>query len=192
MMKIAHSHILLDACCVLNFCASGKFLAILQAIPVQVTVTQVVQECELNSLRRLEGKENEESATQFEAAIAQGLLEIVDFKSEEEAETFVNYASELGDDGESATGTIAIHRAWAIATDDKKAISFFQRQAPHLQILSTPEIIKHWSEKSGLDASELRDALNAIRVKGCYVPPKNHPLRTWWEAASTDVDQQDS
>jgi hypothetical protein len=153
-MQIAHSHILLDACCVLNFCASDKLLAILQAIPVQVAVTQVVQERELNSLRRLEGEENE-GATQFEEAIAQGLLKVVDFRSEEEAETFVNYVFELGDDGESATCAIAIHRGWAIATDDKKAITFFQRQAPHLQILSTPEIIKHWSEESDLDSSVL-------------------------------------
>ncbi|MBE9126585.1 MULTISPECIES: hypothetical protein [unclassified Coleofasciculus] len=181
-MQIAHSHILLDACCVLNFCASGKLLAILQTIPVQVAVTQVVQERELNSLRRIEGEENE-GASQFEEATAQGLLKVVDFKSEEEAETFVNYVFELGDDGESATFAIAIHRGWAIATDDKKAIAFFQRQAPHLQILSTPEIIKHWSEESGLDWSVLCDTLNAIRVKGCYVPPKNHPLRGWWEAA---------
>ncbi|MEP0879726.1 hypothetical protein NDA00_28540 [Funiculus sociatus GB2-M2] len=189
MINIAHSHILLDACCVLNFCASGSVLAILKTIPAQVAVTQVVQERELKTLQRLENEENE-GATQFEEAIAQGLLSVVDFKSEEEAETFVNYVFELGDDGESATCAIAIHRGWAIATDDKKAISFFQRQAPHLQILSTPEIIKHWSEQSGLDSSALCDALNAIRVKGCYVPPKNHPLRGWWEAASTDVDQR--
>lgn len=190
-MQIAHSHILLDACCVLNFCASGKLLAILQAIPVQVAVTQVVQEHELNSLRRLEGEENE-GATQFEEAIAQGLLKLVDFKSEEEVQTFVNYVFELGDDGESATCAIAIHRGWAIATDDKKAISFFQRQAPHLQILSTPEIIKHWAEEAGLNSSVLRDVLNAIRVKGCYVPSKNHPLLNWWKVASTDVDQRNA
>lgn len=191
MIKIAHSHVLLDACCVLNFCASGNLLAILKTIPAQVAVTQVVQERELKTLQRLEDEENE-GATQFEEAIAQGLLKVVDFKSEEEAETFVNYVFELGDDGESATCAIAIHRGWAIATDDKKANSFFQRQAPHLQILSTPEIIKHWSEEAGLDSSALRDALNAIRVKGSYMPPKNHPLRSWWQAASTGVDQRDA
>lgn len=181
-MKIAHSHILLDACCIFNFCASGHLLAILKTIPAQVALTQVVKECELNSLRRLEGEENE-GATQFEEAIAQRLLQVVDFKSEEEAETFVNYVFELGDDGESATCAIAIHRGWAIATDDKKAISFFQRQTPHLQILSTPEIIKHWSEEVGLDSSVLSNSLNAIRKKGRYFPPNNHFLQSWWVSA---------
>ncbi len=181
-MKIAHSHILLDACCVFNLCASDNLLAILKTIPAQVFVTKVVEECESISLRRLEGKDNE-GATQFEEAIAQGLLEVVDFKSEEEAETFVNYVFELGDDGESATFAIAIHRGWAIATDDKKAISFFQKQAPHLQILSTPEIIKHWSEETNLDLLTLRDSLNPIREKARYLPPNSHFLQSWWKSA---------
>ncbi|NES18229.1 MAG: hypothetical protein F6K41_04685 [Symploca sp. SIO3E6] len=181
-MQINYSHILLDACCIFNLCASGNLLAILKTIPAQVGITQVVQERELISLRRLEGKENEE-ATQFEEAIAQGLLEVFDFKSEEEAETFVNYVFELKDDGESATGAIAIHRGWAIATDDKKAISFFQKRAPHLQILSTPEIIKHWSEETNLDLLALSDSLNAIRKKARYSPPPKHFLYSWWESA---------
>lgn len=189
-MNIAHSHVLLDACCLLNFCASGNLLAILKSIPAQVAVTQVVQERELKTLQRLEEEENE-GAIQFEAAIMQNLLIVVDFESEEEAESFVNYATIL-DDGESATCAIAVHRGWAIATDDKAAISFFQQAAPYLQVLSTLEIIKHWSEETGLDSSALRDVLNAIRVKGRYLPPKSHPLRSWWEAASTDVDQQNA
>ena len=186
MIKIAHSHVLLDTCCVLNFCASSNLLAILKTIPAQVAVTQDVKD-ELKTLQRLENEENE-GAIQFEIAIAQRLLTIVDFESEEEAGLFLNYATTLVKNGDAATCAMGIHRRWAIATDDKKVISFVQREAPHLKILSTPDIIQHWSEEAGLDSSALRDALNAIRAKGCYVPPKNHFLRSWWEAASTDVD----
>lgn len=178
-MHIVPSHLVLDACCVLNFYASGQLLPILKSIPVQVTVTQVVREKELTTLQRLEGEEND-GATQFEAAISQGLLTIVDFESDEEAELFVNYAAIL-DDGESATGAIAVHRQWAIATDDKKAISFFRKETPQLQILSTLEIVKHWAEEAGVDSQTLRETLNSIRVKGKYMPPKNHPLLSWWE-----------
>ncbi|MFB2976399.1 hypothetical protein [Microseira sp. BLCC-F43] len=179
-MPFVHSHILLDACCILNFCASGQLLAILKSIPVQVAVTQVVREQELKTLQRLEQEEND-GATQFEAAIAQSLLIVVDFESEDEAESFVNYSTILGD-GEAATCAIAVHRGWAIATDDKKAIAFFQQTAPYLQVLSTLEIIKHWSEEAALDAQTLRDLFNAIRVKGHYMPQKTHPLRSWWES----------
>jgi predicted nucleic acid-binding protein len=83
------------------------------------------------------------------------------------------------DDGESATCAIAVHRKWAIATDDDKAIKFLQNNFLHLQILSTPEIIKHWSEKQSIDSLVLSNVLNAIKIKGRYVPPKNDPLRNW-------------
>jgi predicted nucleic acid-binding protein len=184
-MKITHSHLILDACCVLNFCASGNFLSILKSIPAEIVVAMVVQEHELKTLQKLQDEGNE-GANQFEAAIAQGLLKVVDFDSEEEEESFVNYAAIL-DDGESATFAIAVHRNWAIATDDKKAISFIQKKAPHLQVLSTIEIIKHWSEKEDFDSSKLRDVLNEISTKGRYLPPRNHFLRDWWEAGSSDV-----
>lgn len=186
-MYIAHSHVLLDACCVLNFCASGKLLDILKSISAEVVVTTVVQERELKTLQRLQDQENE-GAIQFETAIAQGLLTVVDFESEEELESFVNYAAILKDDGESATCAIAIHRGWAIATDDKRAIAFFQQSAPYLQVFSTLDIIKYWSEETGVNSSVLRNVLNAIRVKGRYFPDKNHPLLSWWQAALSHVD----
>lgn len=179
-MIINHSHVVLDACCILNFCASGNFIAILKAIPAQVVVTEVVKSKELLTLQRLENEENE-GAIQFETAIEQGLISIVEFESEAEEETFLKYASELGDDGESATCAIAFHRGWAIATDDRKAISFFQNEAPHLQILSTLEVIKHWSEEVNLNPTQLRLALDTMRIKGRYIPYRNHPLLTWWQ-----------
>ncbi|MGB7251403.1 MAG: hypothetical protein WBC73_20885, partial [Phormidesmis sp.] len=101
-MYIKHSHVVLDACCILNFSASGHFLEILKAIPAQVVVTEVVRKQELITLQRLKNEENE-GAVQFETAIAQGLLSVVDFESDKEKEMFVNYVFELGDDGESAT-----------------------------------------------------------------------------------------
>lgn len=179
-MQISHSHVVLDACCVLNFCASRHFIAILKSIPAQVVVTEVVREKELITLQRLKDEENE-GATQFEAAITQGLLSVVDFESESEEEAFVNYAFELGDDGESATCAIAIYRGWAIATDDKKAIAFSQKEAPHLQVISTLEIIKNWAEEANLGSPELRAVLTDIRIKGRYIPHRNHPLFSWWE-----------
>ena len=103
-------------------------IEILESIPAQVVVAEVVRERELLTLQKLRD-ENNEDVNQFEAAIGKGLLSIVEFDSELEEETFINYVFELGDDGESATGAIAFHRDWAIATDDKKAISFFSTRS---------------------------------------------------------------
>jgi predicted nucleic acid-binding protein len=179
-MEMKHSHVVLDACCVLNFCASGHLIEIVRSIPAQGVVTEVVRERELLTLQRLT-ENNREDVDQFEAAIKEGLLAVVDFGSEGEEETFVNSVFALGDDGEAATCAIAVGRGWAIATDDRKAISFFQKEAPHLQILSTLEIVKHWSETGDVSADTLLSALTAIRTKGRYVPRRNHPLLHWWE-----------
>ena len=82
-MYIRHSHLVLDACCLLNFGASGNFLAILQAIPAQVVVSEVVKDQEIKTLQSLEDDENE-GILQFDKAIESGLLLVVDFASEAE------------------------------------------------------------------------------------------------------------
>jgi len=179
-MEIKHSHVVLDACCVLNFCASGHLIEIIQSLPAQAVVTEVVRERELLTLQRLADESNEDT-NQLEEAMEKGLLIVTDFNSGSEEETFVNYVFDLGDDGESATCAIAVHREWAIATDDKKAISFFQREAPNLQILSTLAIVKHWSEAANISSATLRSVLTTIRTRGRYIPHRNHPLLGWWE-----------
>ena len=179
-MEIKHSHIVLDACCVLNFCASGYLIEILESIPSQVAVAEMVVKRELLTLRKLQN-EDEVYENQFDLAIQKDIISVVDFNADIEEETFVNYVFELGDDGESATGAIALHRDWAIATDDKKAISFFQREAPKLQILSTLALVKNWSEQEKVSSSTLYSALSAIRTRGRYMPDRNHPLLRWWE-----------
>jgi hypothetical protein len=182
-MLIQHSHLVLDACCILNFCASGNFLPILKAIPAQVVVTEVVKARELLTLQKLENQENE-GAVQLQMAIEQYLLIVVDFESEAEEETYINYVFELGDDGESATCAIAVHRRWAIATDDRKAIAFCEKEGLNLQIFSTLEIIKYWSESANINPEELRTILDNIKVKGRYIPHRNHPLLSWWKNAT--------
>jgi hypothetical protein len=67
--------------------------------------------------------------------------------SEAEENSFVNFAVEL-DEGEAVTGAIAMHRHWGIVTDDRKARRVFARTNPHVQLLSTPEFIKHWVSPS--------------------------------------------
>jgi len=181
-MKVKQSHLILDACCVLNLCASGDFISILKTIPAQVAVTEVVKYQELKTLQSLIFKDNH-GGIQLEQSIKQGLLLVVDFESELEEQTFVNYVFEMGDDGESATFAIASHRRWSVATDDKKAISFFREVEPALQIFSTLEIIKHWAEMTNPSSNELKNVLNAVREKGRYLPSQKHPLFSWWQSA---------
>ncbi|MCT7952894.1 hypothetical protein NG798_24140 [Ancylothrix sp. C2] len=177
-MQINQSHLLIDSCCMLNLCSSGQLLNILQVIPAQVAIVQEVKQ-ELQKI---------ENAIDFETAITEGLLLTVDFESEAEEEAFVNYAAYL-DDGEAATGAIAINRGWAMATDEKKATKFFTQESSSLKIISTLDIIKYWSEVANIEQLTLNYVLNQIRVKGHYIPHRNHPLRSWWE---TVIDKQEN
>ena len=178
-MRINSPYLLLDACCIFNFLASGNFLAIVKAIPAQVLITQIVWEQELIHFERFEEKDK----YQFNESISREIVKIIDFESEEETDLFVNYAAMLGDDGESATGAIAIYRSWSMATDDKAAIKLFLQENSDFEILSTPEIIKYWSEKEQLTALQLKIVLKSIQEKGRYRPFRNHPLEDWWKSS---------
>lgn len=177
-MSVSSNHVILDACCILNFCASGYFLEILASVPDICVVSEVVTRKELLTLQRMES-EFLNGAMQFETAIKQGLLRVTDFQNEAEQTRFINYAFELGDDGESASFAIASHRDWSVATDDRKAISFAQRELPDITILSTPHILRHyWAEQT--NPTELKKALYQIRSIGKYAPRKQDPLYDWW------------
>ena len=177
-MRITSTHLLLDACCVINFAASGSLFDILSCIPAQIVITEEVKS-ELSGLPCSEG-ESSGSLIQLQLAIEKQILVITDFNSEDEESLFIDYASTLGDDGEASTAAIAIHRGWSIATDDKKAISLFQKEIPHLEIKSTLEIVRYWSQQANLNSYELRKVLESIQNNARYVPHKNHPLRDWW------------
>ena len=97
-MQINHSHLLIDTCCLLNLCASGELLNILQVVLISAQAS-IVEEVKRELLEI--GDVN-----QFEDALNQGLLLIVDFESEIEEATFVNYAVNL-DVGEAAIGALS-------------------------------------------------------------------------------------
>ena len=177
-MKITNTHLLLDTCCIINFAASGSLFDILSCIPAQTVITEEVKS-ELSSLPCFEGGSNG-SVIQLKLAIEEQILTITDFDSEGEESLFIDYAFTLGDDGEASTAAIAIHRGWSMATDDKKAISLFQKETPYLEIISTLEIVKYWSQRVNLDSYELRKVLESIQNDVRYVPHKNHPLLAWW------------
>jgi predicted nucleic acid-binding protein len=178
-MDITHSHVILDACCVINLCASGHLSDILTTIPATVAIAEVMHDDELLKMPLVDVRSDNEPED-IASIIEQGLLQIVPFESEDEQETFVNIAAVLGDDGESATIALAIHRDWAIATDDKSALNYVRRESGNLQTITTPDLVKHWSETRKPAPGSLRDALTNIRLNGHYDPPREHPLRDWW------------
>ena len=147
---------------------SGRMEEILQAIPGYVALATFVLDEEI--LR-----------SNLQSLVDQGLIRAVSPDSEAEENSFVNFAVEL-DDGEAITGAIAMHRHWGIATDDRKARRVFARTNPPVQLLSTPELIKHWVDTHNPPLDVIREVLQNIQTQASYKPSAAHALHAWWQS----------
>lgn len=168
-LHLRHSHLLLDTCCLINLHVSGALPEILGCLPAMAVVVTDV---------RLE-------AQRFDVQLYadQGALMLDDLTGQE-YELFLNLLANGDlDDGEAAVGAVAISRTWAIATDDQLARDVFLAQAPHIQLLTTPELLQHWATLTGCEAALLRQTLQRVELEGRFRPGPQHPLHTWWRRA---------
>ena len=180
---IKHECVILDACCLINLYASGRFDDILTSISKPVFVARYVWSNEALSVN---GAPNPEAGLQEESIdlgplIGGGLLNLADLETEDEETLFVNFAASL-DDGEAITGAIAAARDWCVATDDRRARNVLTSQVPRMQLLSSPELIKHWADVTAAEADEVCRVVQRIRRHGHYIPPASHPLYVWWQS----------
>ncbi|MCL5997147.1 MAG: hypothetical protein M1546_13990 [Chloroflexi bacterium] len=175
----ACDYIILDACCIINLCATDRMDEILVAIPTKVAVAEYVKEIEVLTVRNADS--GNDRRIELRAQIDRGLIGIISLGDEIEEILFVNYAAALGDDGEAMTSAIAVNRHWGIATDDRRAISFLHREAPQLPVVTTPDLLRNWADAHSPSLDDLRLTLQKIRNNAKYEPPRSHPLREWWE-----------
>jgi len=172
--------LILDACCVITLAASGRMAGIVASLGMPVAVADFVREREVRLLASGDPEDPGGGAIDLGSLVDAGLLEIVGLERGDEHLTFLDFARHV-DDGEALTGAIALHRDWAMATDDARACAFLAREAPQLPLLSTPELVRHWVEQERPSAGAVREVLARIRRRARYAPGRNHPLARWWE-----------
>lgn len=165
-LAASHDAIILDACCVITLSCTGKIGEILSTLPKPAMVADYVYESEVLRF-------------DLQGLADKGLLTVVSADSEEEQNLLVNFALDL-DDGEAVTGAIGVHRTWAIATDDRKALGLFRRVAPHIELISTLGMVEYWAENTGRNDEEIKEALENLHVGAPYEPKPSHPQYTWW------------
>ena len=180
-LSFRHDALILDADCVINLYASGRMREVLSSIPCLVATSSYVREVEA---RRIYAGPDDDVTQRdepigLEPLIRGGILHIASLETDDEVASFVDYSVALGA-GEATTGAIALHRAWAIATDDGKARRKFRRRAPQLQLISTPELVKHWVDTSEPERSVVSRALLSIQLRGGYQPYRAGTLSPWW------------
>jgi len=159
---------------------------ILKSVRKSIAVAAYVRDVE--ALRIYGGPEDNIRLTDekidLQPLIDAGLLEVVSLSSEDEENTFIDFASILGDDGEAITGAIAIHRGWIVGTDDRKARAFFSRYNPPVGVIATLELIKYWVDVDSPSFEEIKGVLRNIRLRANYEPDRKHVLFDWWQKHS--------
>ncbi|HMN28708.1 MAG TPA: hypothetical protein PKE45_11215 [Caldilineaceae bacterium] len=187
-LLFAHDTLILDADCVISLYASGQMGEILAAIPRSITVTTYVAEREALWIWGEPDPAGVRPKHQIELQpfIDQGLLHLVQIDSEEEAEVFATFAAMIRGQGEAITGALAYCRNWAIVVDDRRARRLFTDHAPHLQLLYTLDLVKHWTDSTAAPSNLTTQALRNIRHRATYRPAADHPLFGWWRMLGGD------
>ncbi len=192
--KLAFSQdcVILDACCIINLYASGHMGDILHSITPSIAVATYVRDVEIIRIYSGSGKQKGKyELINLELFIACNLLTVVSPETDAENAAFVRFAATLGG-GEAVTGAIALHRNWSICSDDRKAIAFFARNTPHLQLISTLELVKHWVDTSDVPFALVQEALHNMRIRARYAPIANHKLFGWWKRYSDPPSIEDT
>lgn len=168
----------LDSCSFLNLYASDRLAAIAAALGRPIVISDTVHKEALYVFRGGDGDDaGDIISVDCAPLIAQGVLSVVALASDE-LSTFVDLARSV-DDGEAATVALALHRAYAVVTDDGKAINLLRTRAPHLPHHSTLAVLKAWMDHVALPSAEAQVVLKAICQRGHFEFPRRDPLRDW-------------
>ena len=179
-----HDCIILDACCIMNLYASGKMEEVISSIAETMAVAIYVLKFEALTVYK-ESKRtapDEKENIDLQPLIDKGLLITTDLETDEEKDAFVEFTAQRLDDGEAATMAIAGNRNWAVATDDRSAKRVFRVRHTNVQIISTPEIMRHWQENGDPEITILRQAILDIEKRANYLVGSRHPLYGWWQS----------
>ncbi len=151
------------------------------AVPYRVGVAYYVVKREALYVWRsdLAGAEEQRVPVDLGPLVEECLIKVMHIEGQDEEWSFVDLASMM-DDGEAVTGAIALHRGYAVATDDRKARRVLVERAPLISIVSTLELLKLWAESAQVPQCEMRAALVAMRTGASYLPGERDPLYWWW------------
>ncbi len=177
---------LLDASCLINLYASGRLREIALTASHWFGVSDYVLEVEALYVwpSALSDQDQARAPISLSSLTDEGVIRVLSLAGPDEEATFVNLARYI-DDGEAVTGSIAIHRGYVVATDDRKARRVLAEQVPPIGLIGTLELMKAWVDHAKITAAEAREALKAIQADASYVPSRRHPLFAWWKSIVT-------
>lgn len=183
-----HSEYVLDASSAINLCATGYIEDIVHTVPVRIAISTYVKNHEAIGILKLRDCNGIQrlAPIDLDRLIASGDLRLVYSQTRSIANTaIVLSAAGIRGMGEKISAAIALERGWGLVLDDKHATVKLAPQMPKVQMLTTLDLVKFWSEKQRLRNGLVREVLVNIRTRGNYIIPKDHRLYVW---ATSHVD----
>lgn len=177
--------VILDACCLLNLHAGGRFEDMIRQTGVQFLVEHYVLKSEAQSV--WSGSESDAGPPVRDAVDPSGIhgfLGVVQIETESEAGSFLELAT-IGDldDGEARTLALALHRGYAVATDEKKARSVLAARGSRTRLLSTPDLVYRWAYGNQIPKQDVQRVIRGIETVGRYIPSSREPHYKWWQSS---------
>jgi len=170
----------IDACCLIDLCASGHAQAILRAgghawhLPIAVqSEVQYVRQPDPTDPGKLISV-----PVDLKPLLETGLLTLCQPDNQQEADLFTQYAVQFRSDGEAMCMALAESRGWVIATDDRKAIRISQQVG--LTVISCPQLVKTWADAVHPSQGTLLKVLKNIELLAQFRPNPSMPDWQWW------------
>jgi len=182
--EYAHGNgVVVDACVLLNLCASGELVAVVHSLGKQLIMLPEVEK-ETQWLRRDGTGDDREGSVAVDLVpfLESGAIVRERLSTPEQLALYVELAREV-DDGEAAAMALAVVTGRVLATDDRKCLRVVQAKHSECSAVTTPELLRQWVETATPPVPLVQRALWMVAEHARYWPPRDHPLRAWWDAA---------
>jgi predicted nucleic acid-binding protein len=171
----------LDACVLINLCATDRVPEIARALETTFVVAREASR-ETLYLRSDESADALKVKIELQPLIDQNVVEIADLWSNE-LTTFVALAQEL-DEGEAATLALAFHRHKLLATDDRAALRLIVAGYTDIAVRSTAQLLRLFCEATSMPTEDAAACIRAIERRASFRPSPTDPEAEWWRLVS--------
>jgi len=170
---------ILDCCSLLNLYTGWRGIEELGELGLEWHICEaVVSEAEYT--REYDGKGGKYVVpVDIGRFLESGMLNPVKPETDAEFVDYVSFAMEI-DDGEAQAIAIAKSRNYVLLTDDRRAANFARRIDVGVRVISTPEILKAWADRSGDNEARLFEIIPRIAELAKYSPAPDATLSAWW------------
>jgi hypothetical protein len=189
---IRHECVILDASSVINLYAMGCMAEIVRSLPARCAISRYVKEQEARAINeaRDENGNRRRIPIDLNSLVEEGLLQICSHNSPSVANTIVVLArAGIRGMGEKISWAIALEKGWGVVLDDHNATTKLVAQMPHIQTLTTLDLLQYWASIQEVSEEVLRVALVNLRIRGNYHIPKRHHLYEWAAPFLADMDE---